>query len=132
MEILPVSLIFFTFNLNEGLLFFSITSDLVPFASHPICTTDWQDRFAAQLATLGRFIRDHQMRIPMHPDQFILLNAPDPDTVERGRNYLSCRDSLTCLVSITLKGFGHSCRGIYKPELWSILGTICILISLGI
>lgn len=70
-------------NKAHGILFFRITSDLVPFASHPTCEAHWQEEFADELASTGRFVRDAGMRISMHPDQFIILNAPDPGIVER-------------------------------------------------
>jgi UV DNA damage endonuclease len=71
------------FNGARGLLFFRITSDLVPFASHPVCRLEWWRLFATELADLGRLIRAAGMRISMHPDQFTLLNAPDPEIVAR-------------------------------------------------
>lgn len=71
------------YNAVQGILFFRITSDLIPFASHPVCTADWQDAFRERFFELGAYIRDHRMRISMHPDQFILLNAKDPDILDR-------------------------------------------------
>ena len=71
------------FNLARELLFFRITSDLVPFGSHPISTAPWEEAFAGEFAALGRFIAGHGMRISMHPDQFVVLNAKDPDIIER-------------------------------------------------
>jgi UV DNA damage endonuclease len=70
------------FNAQHGLLFFRITSDLVPFASHPICTVKWQANFAPKLAEIGTKIKAHGMRISMHPDQFVLINALDPRIVQ--------------------------------------------------
>jgi UV DNA damage endonuclease len=64
-------------NAGHGILFFRITSDLVPFASHPVCRVSWQPRFAREFAAIGRFLRERNMRVSMHPDQFTLLNSPD-------------------------------------------------------
>jgi UV DNA damage endonuclease len=70
-------------NHKNRIRFFRITSDLVPFASHPVCTFPWQDRFHDELAEMGEFIRQSGIRISMHPDQFIVLNAPDERVVAR-------------------------------------------------
>jgi UV DNA damage endonuclease len=70
------------YNVQHGLLFFRLTSDLVPFASHAINTYNWQDRFKPTLRQLGDYIRSHNMRISMHPDQFVVLNSPNPNTVK--------------------------------------------------
>jgi len=71
------------FNATHGMLFFRITSDIVPFASHPVCTFPWQKHFAEEFVRIGAFIHDHAFRISMHPDQFVLLNTPDPLVLEK-------------------------------------------------
>jgi UV DNA damage endonuclease len=71
------------FNRGNGLSFFRLTSDLVPFASHPVCTVRWPAVFAADFAALGALIIDAGMRISMHPDQFTLINSPDADIFQR-------------------------------------------------
>ncbi|MBC7230515.1 MAG: UV DNA damage repair endonuclease UvsE [Actinobacteria bacterium] len=67
------------FNLRHGILYFRISSDLVPFASHPVCDYPWQKVFRREFEELGRFVIEHGMRVTMHPDQFILINSPDAD-----------------------------------------------------
>ncbi len=71
------------FNVEQGLGFFRITSDLVPFASHPICDVDWSTHFDAEFARIGQFVIRHDLRISMHPDQYTLLNSPDEEVVQR-------------------------------------------------
>jgi UV DNA damage endonuclease len=64
------------YNKVHKLLFLRISSDLIPFASHPICTVPWQKLYAKEFASIGAFIKKNDMRISMHPDQFVLLNSP--------------------------------------------------------
>ncbi len=63
-------------NVSKNILFFRITSDLVPFASHPICKFKWQRYFEDQLRKVGDYVRHNDIRISMHPDQFTLINSP--------------------------------------------------------
>lgn len=71
------------FNLEHRLLFLRLTSDLVPFASHPINTFDWKKHFQPEFASIGEFIRTEGMRISMHPDQFTLINSIRKDVLGR-------------------------------------------------
>ncbi len=71
------------FNAGNNILFFRITSDLIPFASHPVCDVAWQHEYADEFSKIGEFICDHSMRISMHPDQFIVLNTQRDDVLER-------------------------------------------------
>lgn len=70
------------YNLENRLLFFRITSDLVPFASHTVNRFDWQSHFRAEFKELGCFIKQHDFRISMHPDQFVLINSPNKEVQE--------------------------------------------------
>ena len=76
------------FNAANRLLFFRITSDLVPFASHPVCRFDWGRHFREEFRRIGRFIQKHRIRISMHPDQFTLINSIQEDIFERSRREL--------------------------------------------
>jgi len=71
------------YNVSKGFYFFRISSDLVPFASHPVCTYDWAGHFRGEFRKVGEFIKDHNIRISMHPDQFVIINGLKDDVVER-------------------------------------------------
>ena len=88
------------YNVEHGLLFLRITSDLVPFASHEICTYPWQEQFAEIFWDLGDYCKKHGFRISMHPDQFVLLNAPDPGVLERSIDELAYQSSVLDLMGL--------------------------------
>ena len=76
------------FNLEHRLLFFRISSDLVPFASHPINKFNWQTYFQEDFEEIGAFIIKNKMRISMHPDQFTLINSIKEEIFERSKKEL--------------------------------------------
>ncbi len=70
------------FNKKKGIGFFRISSDLIPFASHPICRVDWEKDFKETFIKLGEFILKNHMRVSMHPDQFVVINSKNKDVVK--------------------------------------------------
>ena len=107
------------FNLANGLLFFRVTSDLVPFASHPVCAFPWEREFAADFAGLGSFIRQNGMRISLHPDQFTLINSPDPEIFGRSAAELAYHARVLDLLGLDLTArIQIHCGGAYgdKPS----------------
>lgn len=71
------------FNVINNLLFFRITSDLVPFASHPVCRFNWLSYFSEQFLAVGTFIKSNNIRISMHPGQYTVINSFDSGIVAR-------------------------------------------------
>jgi UV DNA damage endonuclease len=71
------------YNFKNNILFFRITSDLIPFASHPICKFDWQNYFKNKFEKIGNLILKYNIRISIHPDQFIVLNSKNRKVIER-------------------------------------------------
>ena len=76
------------FNVENNLLFFRITSRLIPFASHPIMNFDWKGYFKDDFEEISEFIHENDIRISMHPGQFVVINSKDPEVFERGLNEL--------------------------------------------
>jgi UV DNA damage endonuclease len=88
------------FNVENGILFFRVSSDLVPFASHPVCKFRWQDWFKDEFGMLGKFIRQNHIRISMHPDQFVLLNSPRQEVVRNSIRELEYHARLLDLMEL--------------------------------
>src|SRR5690606_28369661 len=64
------------------------------FASHAVCTVNWQQHFKATFAKIGRYIKNNNLRISMHPDQFVVLNSPKPEIVTNSVNELKYQCAL--------------------------------------
>lgn len=88
------------YNLEHGFLFFRMSSGLVPFASHDVCTYNWQQHFQMTFKRLGDFIKKHDMRISMHPDQFVVLNSPDERIVRNSIAELVYQGSVMDLMGL--------------------------------
>jgi UV DNA damage endonuclease len=76
------------YNVENHLLFFRISSDLVPFASHPVCKFNWIDHFKSEFKQLGEYIKANNIRISMHPDQFVILNSFNEKVIDNSINEL--------------------------------------------
>ncbi len=77
------------FNVEHQLLFFRIPSGIIPFASHPINTFDWQEHYRGKFETLGDYIARNGIRISVHPDQFTLINSISDETFRRSKKELN-------------------------------------------
>jgi len=55
-------------NLDNGIEVFRISSNTIPFGSHPVNTVRWWEEFGPRLAELGRLM--HGMSISTHPGQY--------------------------------------------------------------
>ncbi|MDH4232415.1 MAG: UV DNA damage repair endonuclease UvsE, partial [Nitrospirota bacterium] len=92
------------YNAAHGFLFFRLTSGLVPFASHPVCTFPWQSFFREKLREAGDFIKANGMRISMHPDQFVLINSPSEKIFSAGVRELVYHAEVLDLMGIDASG----------------------------
>lgn len=68
-------------NVAHGIELFRITSDVIPFGSHPMNQVPWPRILRADLERIGGFIRANHLRVSMHPGQFTVINSPRRDVV---------------------------------------------------
>ena len=70
---------------RRRILLYRITSNLVPFASHPVNRLRWWDEYSDDFTALGRRFRSLGIRVSTHPGQFTVLNSPSPADRQGGR-----------------------------------------------
>ncbi len=75
-------------NLERDIRFFRVSSAVIPLASHEAFTLEWRTHFAAELAEIRTFVTENGLRLSMHPGQYIVLNAPRPEVVQKAAQEL--------------------------------------------
>jgi UV DNA damage endonuclease len=58
-------------NAEHGVNLFRIGRSLIPFASHPAFPYDWEAEHGDDLRGIGELARSLDVRLSMHPGQFI-------------------------------------------------------------
>lgn len=79
------------YNVENNIHFYRITSALVPLATHPeVSNWDYRKIFRVDFERIGKFIRDSNLRVDTHPDEFNVLNSiRDEVVVSATRNLWS-------------------------------------------
>ena len=71
-----------TFLARNEIRLYRISSNLIPFASHPINDGRWLEGFRLRLQQLGRRVRRLGIRVSTHPGQYTVLNSPSAVIVQ--------------------------------------------------
>ncbi|MBL6764783.1 MAG: UV DNA damage repair endonuclease UvsE [Verrucomicrobiae bacterium] len=70
----------------HGIGAFRVNSQILPIKTHPeagyaVEELPGSDAFVARFRECGAFAREHGLRLSFHPDQFVVLNSPNPRTL---------------------------------------------------
>lgn len=76
------------FCADNGIGCFRINSHILPIKTHPACRYEVSDlpegeEIIRRFNECGKFVRKHKLRTSFHPDQFVVLNSPRPDVVDK-------------------------------------------------
>lgn len=72
------------YSIKNGLKMYRLSSDLIPFGSDLSTNSlNWVELFAEEFERIGTKIKQHNIRVSMHPGQYTVLNSPDEGVVER-------------------------------------------------
>ncbi len=69
-------------NVEHGIRFFRVSSDLIPFGSHEAFPFDWVEAFGWKLKEIRQYVKDEGLRVTSHPGQYTVLNSPREEVVE--------------------------------------------------
>lgn len=71
---------------RHGIGAFRVNSQVLPLKTHPMAGYDMSElpgnaEVIARFRECGEFARAHHLRLSFHPDQFVVLNSPNPQTL---------------------------------------------------
>ncbi len=69
-------------NRDNNIRLFRISSDTIPFASHLVNKIKWWQDYKDELADIGQFLKDSDIRVYMHPSQIVNINSPKSDVLK--------------------------------------------------
>ena len=75
----------FAYLKKTGITMYRMSSDLAPYVTHPDMPQFWGQIEACrdELKALGDAAKAQNLRLSMHPSQFVVLNSPDPVLVQK-------------------------------------------------
>ncbi len=71
------------YNVENEIHFYRITSALVPLATHPEVTNwNYREEFKKYFEVIGDYIKNNNLRVDTHPDEFNVINSAKPQVVQ--------------------------------------------------
>lgn len=70
------------YNIDNNIHFYRMTSNFIPLATHPDVMWDYLKYFKKDLEYIGKLIKDNNLRVDTHPDQFNVINSDRESVVE--------------------------------------------------
>lgn len=70
------------YNIKNNIHFYRLTSKLIPLATHKVVNIDYIKPYNNYYKKLGNLIKNNNMRVDVHPDQFCVLNSTNKEVVE--------------------------------------------------
>lgn len=88
------------YNRANDVMFYRMTSHLVPLLTYPKSYNNILMKHKSKLKEIGNFIKENDMRVDMHPDQYLVLNSTNPSVVENTISSLEYYNSLMKLLDL--------------------------------
>ncbi|MEZ4683653.1 MAG: hypothetical protein R2932_56535 [Caldilineaceae bacterium] len=116
-----------TYCVNHAIQLYRYSAKLFPFDDTPLGAAILQE-FSAELAQVGERALEQQIRLLVHPEQFIVLNSESPQVVENSITMLLAHGRLMDLLHQPRSPWAaieiHGGKGGRGPELAAIIQTL--------
>jgi len=76
------------YNIKNDIIFFRMTSELIPLVSHPDVSYDFINQYKSYYKKIGDIIKENNLRVDLHPSAYTVLNSVNEDVVASTINIL--------------------------------------------
>ena len=77
------------YNIKNNIHFYRLTSKLIPLATHDKVSFEYLEKYKELYKKIAKKIKDNNLRIDTHPDQFCVLNSTDKEIVNNSIKILN-------------------------------------------
>lgn len=88
------------YNIKNNIHFYRLTSKLIPLATHKEVNLNYVKLFKDKFKKLGKIIKDNNLRIDLHPDQYAVLNSVNKEVVSNTFDILNYHHKILDLLNI--------------------------------
>lgn len=95
------------YNTLHQIHFYRISHHIVPLASHPKVNFNYIDPYLSNWEEIGNYIKNNNIRIDSHPDQFCVLNSTRKEVIENSFRILKFNQKIFKALKIDGKVILH-------------------------
>lgn len=77
------------YNIRNNIHFYRLSSKLIPLATKKEVEFDYVDKYREYYDKIGKLIKENNLRIDFHPDQFCVLNSINKEVVDNSVEILN-------------------------------------------
>ncbi|PLS80782.1 UV DNA damage repair endonuclease UvsE [Candidatus Saccharibacteria bacterium] len=88
------------YNIEHQLLFFRISANIIPFASHPVMDVDWAYELRDKFKDIKQLIAAHNIRISIHAHAAVWVTSPKETTYDNSLRELMYNAQLLDLLGL--------------------------------
>lgn len=77
------------YNINNNIHFYRMSSNIIPLATHPKIEYNALEIFKNKLENIGKIIKNNNLRVDIHLDQFCVLNSTNSQIVKSTINIIN-------------------------------------------